>query len=152
VLAYVFWHRPREGVDRKQYEEALGSFHDSLENTSAAFRLDGLPFASQDGYEDWYLVDDWAALGELNVAAVDANHRGRHDAAAGLAGEGWGGVYALVRGPAEPPPTARWQPKPPSDPEVTVWQRQMMLGPAPEYCVVDGAGTGRVPILDPHSS
>jgi hypothetical protein len=153
VLAYVFWHRPREDVDRDRYEDALRRFHASLENTSATFRLDQLPFAEGvGGYEDWYLVDDWAALGELNAAAVDATHRGGHDAAAELVAEGWGGVYALVRGPAEPPATALWRPKPPSDPEVTLWQRQMVLGPAPEYCVGDGAAGGRVPIRDPRSS
>jgi hypothetical protein len=152
VLAYVFWHRPRPGVDRDRYEDALRRFHDSLENASAAFRLDRLPFEDAHGYEDWYLVEDWTALGELNALAVDARHREGHDAAAELAGHGWGGVYALVRGAAEPPPRARWQHSAPSDPGVGLWQRQMVLGPAPEYCVIDETAEGRVPICDSRSS
>ena len=152
MLAYVFWHRPRDDVDRDRYEDALRRFHDSLENPSGAFRLDRLPFGDADGYEDWYLVEDWAALGELNAAAVDASHGGYHDAAAELVAEGWGGVYALVRGEAEPPTTASWRWKPPSDPAAAVWQRQMVLGPAPEYCVPGGDAAGRVPIRDPRSS
>jgi hypothetical protein len=140
VLAYVFWHRPRANVEVRRYEEALANFHDSLANPSAAFRLERLPFGDGDpGYEDWYLVDDWAALGELNARAVDAQHRAGHDAAAGMSGHGWGGVYALVRGEAEPPAAARWEWRPPDGAEAAYWQRQMVLGPAPEYCVVDGA-------------
>ena len=158
MLAYVFWHRPRPGADRDEYEDALARFHSSLDNPSASFRLDALPFGDgEPGYEDWYLVDDWAALGELNVAAVDAAHRPRHDAAAELAAHGWGGVYALLRGPAEPPATARWRHRAPDEPELAVWQRQMVLGPAPEYCVSEPRGeaprpTGRVPIRDSRSS
>lgn len=153
MLAYVFWHRPRGDADVARYETALSEFHDSLANASACFRLDALPFGDRDpGYEDWYLVDDWAALGELNAAAVDEHHRGRHDAAADLAVHGWGGVYALVGGPAEPPAATRWQDDRPDDAGAAVWQRQMVLGPAPEYCVAGGDPAGRVPIAPSRSS
>jgi hypothetical protein len=153
VLAYVFWHRPGDGVDRDRYEDALARFHASLANPSAAFRLDRLPFGDGGpGYEDWYLVDGWAELGELNAAAVDAAHGGYHDVAAELAGAGWGGVYALIRGRPEPPATARWQARAPGDGPEAVWQRQMVLGPAPEFCVVDGSSEGRVPIRESRSS
>jgi hypothetical protein len=101
------------------------------------------------GYEDWYLVADWAALGELNATAVDAAHRGPHDAAAGRAGAGWGGVYRLVgggdghaaggshggaAGAAEPPAAVHWSARRP-DGAGLLWQRQMVLGPAPEFCL-----------------
>ena len=153
MLAYVFWHRPRAGVDREEYEHALARFHESLADPSAAFRLDRLPFGDGDaGYEDWYLVEDWTALGELNATAVDAAHKTPHDAAAQRAQAGWGGVYALVRGAAEPPRAARWQHRAPEEPDAALWQRQMVLGPAPEYCVVAGPPDGRVPIDDPRSS
>ena len=154
MLAYVFWHRPRPDVDRERYEDAMRAFHASLDNPSATFRLDALPFGDgRDGYEDWYLVADWAALGALNAAAVDGRHRPHHDAAAGLARSGWGGVYALVRGvAAEPPAGARWQHDRPNDPHATAWQRQMVLGPAPEYCVVGESAEGRVPIGAARSS
>jgi hypothetical protein len=153
VLAYVFWHRPRQDVDRDAYEDALARFHGSLDNPSLAFRLTALPFGDgEPGYEDWYLAGDWAALGELNARAVDAAHRAAHDAPAGMSGHGWGGIYALLRGPAEPPAAARWQHRPPDESAAAVWQRQMVLGPAPEYCVVEDPSDGRVPIRDSRSS
>lgn len=135
MLAYVFWHRPAETAG---YEDALRAFHSSLTNTSASFRLQSLPFGDRGpGYEDWYLVDDWSALGELNATAVDAAHKPPHDAAAHKAAAGWGGVYALVSGgPAEPPQSAHWSHEGPQ--ASVLWQRQMVLGPAPEYCAADG--------------
>jgi len=153
VLAYVFWHRPRDGVGAAEYEARLRAFHDSLEDASASFRLHALPFGGgPPGYEDWYLIDDWPALGELNRRAVDAAHRPGHDAAAGLTAAGWGGVYELLRGAAEPPPGVRWVDKPPGEPYEdfvaglgadTVWRRQLVLGPAPELCAVTPDATGR---------
>ena len=155
MIAYVFWHRPRAGVEIGAYEAALRAFHGSLASThSASFRLDALPFAAGEGYEDWYLVEDWAALGELNAAAVDARHRAPHDAAASRAGQGWGGMYGLVRGEAEPPPSVRWVDKPPgmpyepfiaslTPPGVAIWRRMLVLGPAPELCVAEPGQTGR---------
>jgi hypothetical protein len=146
VLAYVFWHRPRRDVEVEEYEAALRGFHASLAGVpSATFRLEALPFGDRGGgYEDWYLVEDWTALGELNATAVDVVHRPPHDAAARSAGEGWGGVYRLVRGVAEPPAGARWVDRAPEHgAEVAMWQRQMVLGPAPELCVVEAAQPGR---------
>jgi hypothetical protein len=153
VLAYVFWHRPRDGVEPALYEARLRSFHAALETPSAAFRVRELPFAPGGGYEDWYLVEDWQALGTLNAAAIDERRRGPHDGVAELAAEGWGGVYAHLRGEAEPPAAARWLAKPAglgydeflADlPGTSVWQRQLVLGPAPEFCVADGDPDGRV--------
>ena len=153
TLAYVFWHRPRADVDRDGYEDALRAFHATLDLPSATFRLDALPFDERDGYEDWYLVEDWAALGVLNDAAVDAVHRPAHDVPARAVSEGWGGVYRLIRGEAEPPPLTQWGWKRPGEPledylasqdAAAVWMRQMVLGPAPEFCLVAGDGSGRV--------
>jgi hypothetical protein len=150
MLAYVFWHRPRRDVDVAVYEEAQRSFHESLEATSACFRLAELPFAARPGYEDWYLVEDWNGLGELSDAAIDAIRRPAHDRAASMAADGWGGVYAAVRGPAAIPDGAVWFEKPPGEPSQefvasldhpTVWRRQLVLSPAPEFC-------GAVPALD----
>jgi hypothetical protein len=152
MLAYIFWHRRRDGVEAAGYEESLHRFHDSLDVPSASFRLLELPFANMDGYEDWYLVEDWQALGTLNTEAIDDLRRDAHDSVARLAGAGWGGVYALVRGPAELPAGARWLAKPPGHsydeflstlPDATVWQRQMVLGPGPEFCVAHGEPDGR---------
>jgi hypothetical protein len=149
VLAYVFWHQPRAGVPRADYERRLRAFHAALMESSASFRLGALPFADDDGYEDWYLVEGWAQLGALNTGAVSAGRRAVHDSVAGLAGSGWGGVYALIRGASEPPASTRWVSKPDglsydafldSVRASTVWQRQMVLGPAPEFCLVEPDG------------
>ena len=75
VLAYVFWHRPREGAPAEDYEQALETFHRSLAHRPpagmtalASYRLDELPWRHQvatisvrfgsissAGLEDWYL-------------------------------------------------------------------------------------------------
>ncbi len=149
MLAYLFWHRRGPDVDQSEYEEVQREFHAALETESASFRLGELPFDPSPGYEDWYLVEDWAALGVLNDSAVDSIRRPAHDRAASGAGAGWGGLYMLVRGPAAIPDGADWYEKPrlvPTKtfladlPETTIWRRQLVLGPAPEFCVtVPGA-------------
>ena len=102
-LAYVFWHRPAESADRCGYESRLAAFHDRLRaqppagfRGSAAFRV-SVPWIG-DGYEDWYLVDDWHSVGVLNAAAVDAAHKRDHDAVAHDAGGGAGGIYLMRSG------------------------------------------------------
>lgn len=144
MLAYVFWHRPRAGVEAAAYEQAQRAFHASLGIESACFRLEALPFGDRGAaYEDWYLVEDWTALGELNTAAVDAGRRPSHDAAASLSTEGWAGVFALADGPAAIPTNTEWLDRPPNEEGVTVWRRQMVLGPAPEFCLATVGSVGR---------
>jgi hypothetical protein len=153
VLAYVFWHRPQPDVEVGPYEQAQRDFHGTIESPSACFRLDELPFEpGGPGYEDWYLVADWAELGALNEAAVDAVHRPAHDEAAAGTGAGWGAVYSLANGPAAIPDSVEWRRKPMGEsseaylaglPETTVWRRELVLGPAPEYCVAVPGPTAR---------
>jgi hypothetical protein len=156
MLAYVFWHRPRDVTDRSAYDAGLRAFHRALSVHSACFWLSDLPFAQGPGYEDWYLVQGWQQLGELNQAAISGQRKAPHDAVAQLARKGWGAVYALSRGDPRPPLTARWMDKPPDEsyeafvdrlPGRTVWQRQLVLGPAPEFCVAD---EGRQPPSAPN--
>jgi hypothetical protein len=162
MLAYVFWHYPEAGVDASRYEARLAGFHRVLAGSpppgfvrSATYRIRGafwLP--AHGGYEDWYELADWTALGALNAAAVSASMRAEHDAAAALAAGGAGGVYAAVRaavrGPADD--AAVWLSKPQGTsyseftrelnrlpPGCAVWQRQMVLGPTAEYCVAGPA-------------
>ncbi len=156
MLAYLFWHRPAVGVDRAEYEEAQRRFHAAIGVASGCFRVTELPFGKGgDGYEDWYLVEDWAALGTLNAAAVDTERRPSHDRAAALVGNGWAGVYALLQGADEIPEQVRWIDKQRGEvtaeflagqSEAPVWQRQMVLGPAPEFCLgaEDGVSRARV--------
>lgn len=157
MLAYVFWHRRPEGQGREAYEAALVAFHASLAESpsdgfegSAAFAIEGAPWIQGElgGYQDWYLVRNWAALGTLNRNAVQAPHTDVHHRIAHATAEGAGAVYELQRG--EPDlgraGAATWITKPrevgyddfyagcSTKPGETLWRRQLVLGPAPEFC------------------
>jgi hypothetical protein len=182
VLAYLFWHRPLESCDVAAYEQALIAFHRSLHRAppvglggSAVFRVAQLPFLEQaaapsgehaaatPGYEDWYLVEDYAALGVLNGAAVGRGHRTAHDEAARRVAAGAGGLYALVEGErcesGQRPglesigdaTLAVWVARPSGSRQrmlgellgdgmdrrrASLWRRQLALGPAPEFCLL----------------
>jgi hypothetical protein len=156
VLAYLFWHRPGGAEELECYERRLVEFHRALRGAvaeSAAFRLERLPFGGGGGYEDWYLIDDWPDLGELNRAAVTGVRRAPHDAVARLAAEGWGAVYRLVRGVSAVPDGARWTGKGRGESYESfldreradaVWQRQLVLGPAPEFCLTAAGSPERL--------
>ena len=144
MLAYVFWHRPAPGEDRERYEHALSAFHASLAPPSSAFRVDAAeaPWLPGAGpvYEDWYRVEDWTALGALNATAVDAAHKAPHDAVAHRSGAGAGTVLRHVAGPLDVVAVnARWTDARPSD--GALWQRQLVLGPQPEWCALGGPPT-----------
>jgi hypothetical protein len=184
VLAYVFWHRPREDAPPDAYEHAQLAFHRSLARArpmgmrcSAVFKLDEVPWAvhradteaidwDRPGYEDWYLLEDFAALGVLNEAAVGRGHRTTHDDAARGFGGGAGGLYALVEGgrsdtgelatPLGEANVAIWVARPAGAPRrelgellgdgmdprhASLWRRQLVLGPAPEFCLLAREGS-----------
>lgn len=162
MVAYVFWHVPA-AVAAGGYEERLAAFHAALRadapeglGPTATFALDAVPWlGAAPGYEDWYLVDGFAALGTLNVAAVSGHSRQPHDAAAAVVGPGIAGVMGHLAGPLLPAPPrwAAWLAKPAGlayrdfheqlaaalPDGACAWQRQMVLGPAAEYCVLAGA-------------
>lgn len=100
--------------------------------------------------EDWYLVEDWAALGALNTAAVTGPRRVAHDGTAQHAGPGIGGIYGLVSG--EPTSAASFRmriakpthvPYPSFEgalrvaigPAGAIWKRQLVLGTDLEFLV-----------------
>ena len=163
MLAYVFWHVPSPAVAAADYEARLRAFHDALRagapaglGPTATVALAAVPWlGGAAGYEDWYLVEDFAALGTLNAAAVSGARRAPHDAAAAAARAGVAGVMAHVSGPLLParPGWAAWLGKPAGvayEPfhdaleaalggDASAWQRQMTLGPASEYCVLAAA-------------
>jgi hypothetical protein len=195
VLAYLFWHRPHEPAAVEDYERAQVSFHRSLARSppvglcgSAVFRVAELPWpvppavageaqppARGPAYEDWYVVEDFAALGVLNEAAVGRGHRTSHDDLARRAGAGSGGLYALLEGdrrnirdlggPLGGASLATWVQRPAGSPRpmlgellgdgmdprhASLWRRQLVLGPAPEFCLLahetpPGAAPTRLP-------
>jgi hypothetical protein len=181
VLAYLSWHRAAAGVDPGAYENALERFHRSLAHQppsgfrgSVALRLSELPWlapsdgadADAAGYEDWYLLDDWNAVGVLEEAAPAHGHETAHRQIASLARAASGAVYRLVEGSGRPSDAhgeaigasaaigareAIWVEHRPGrerpslgdllgdgiDPaRDALWRRCLGLGPAPEYCVL----------------
>jgi hypothetical protein len=161
MLAYVFWHRPAEGVAPETYAESIEHFHRSL----AARPPEGFVVSSslrapapnwlgdQPAFEDWYVVEDFAALGVLNAAAVGRGHLSAHDAAARHSGVATAGIYSLLEGSVSlaAARVAVWidRPRGVEAPLLAallgdgmdgrhagLWQRQLVLGPAPEYCVL----------------
>lgn len=159
MLAYVFWHHPQTEVAAGRYEESVRIFHEALrEHPPAGFRgcvsfsIPPTPWMPVAAYEDWYLLEDFASLGTLNEAAVSAFRKLAHDEVARLSDQGAGGVYRLVSGPLLLEHIRRtvWLRKPRgwsyprfyetldaklAGAHVNLWQRQMTLGPAPEFCL-----------------
>jgi len=161
MLAYVFWHWPLPEIDSDDYERMQRDFHLALAATEPAgfssswtFRIDGAPWvpAGARGYEDWYLLEDFAALGPLNDNAITGACREPHTRIASAADAGAGGLYRLRSGqPDIAGAQATWLVKgkqtsyeelyrrfePLGDrPGVSLWRRQMVLGPAPEFCLL----------------
>ena len=153
MLGYVLWHHPAAGVDASVYEEALRTFHSTLTG-SAAYAFHDVPwFPAPSGYLDWYTVADFASLGELNEAAVAGASKEPHDSVARMAGAGFGGLYRLIAGQVNwsRTNTGTWLRKPDGmkyaefveqasglvdSSSRGLWQRQMTLGPGPEFCLL----------------
>jgi len=169
MLTYLFWHRPSDSTAVEEYEREHVAFHRSLAHTppvgmrgSVATRMAEIPWlgGAGGGYEDWYLLADFTALGVLNEAAVGRGHRTSHDRVARRFGAGAGGLYCLVEGEPQTAaaqvaqaPLAIWIARPPGstqrelgellgdgmDPgHASLWRRQLVLGPAPEFCLLAG--------------
>jgi hypothetical protein len=160
VLAYVFWHWPRTDVQRQEYEQRQQRFHGAMRDAPSPGYLGSCSYAvagarwtgGADAYEDWYLVENSAALDSLNEAAVSGARQVPHDAAAAGAANGTAGLYRLRRGDVDSarPTVAAWFGKPAGmsyaeldavlEPVVresggVLWMRQMVLGPTPEFCL-----------------
>ena len=160
LLAYAFWHWKRESVSRENYEASQCAFQEALAAEppqgflrATTVRLAGAGWAASGAtaYEDWYLVDDMAALGRLNDAAVTGGRQAPHDAVARLAAGGIAGLYGCYAGnPLPLPQFASWFGKPEGmsyaalrsalrplleQARGALWSRRMTLGPTPEFCL-----------------
>lgn len=161
MLAYVFWHWPRPEIERGQYLHNLAEFHNTLAankppgfDRSVVFRIGNANWLNTGGeaYEEWYLLDDSAAMDPLNDAAVSGACEEPHNRVARQAAGGVAGLYRLRAG-AEDLMQVRfavWLSKPngvsyrdfftaleplTSQEGVALWGRQMTLGPTTEFCI-----------------
>ena len=159
MLAYVFYHWKRNDIGAAEYEQRLRDFHKALNHSpSSGFAkswcvaLKGAPWANAgaDSYEDWYLVGGSADLDPLNDAAISASRQAPHDKAASAAAGGTAGLYRLKLGHAlNAPRYSTWFGKPGdwsyaqlyerlngvTGDATALWIRQMVLGPAHEFCI-----------------
>ena len=161
MLAYVFWHWPKPGVDLAAYAANLRTFHKTLGDNkppgfqhSTVFSIEGANWLDTKGpvFEDWYLIDNSAAMDRINEAAVTGACELPHNVVAVDAAGGTAGLYRLRQGSADlsGKRLAVWFSKPDGVsykeffsglsnhdlPGVAVWQRQMTLGPTTEFCLL----------------
>ena len=161
MLAYVFWHWPQSSIDRDVYLDYLADFHRTLSankpngfQRSIVYRISGANWlnTSGDAYEEWYLLDDSAAMDRLNEAAVTGVCEDPHNRVARQAADGTGGLYRFRAGQEDLAQSrfAVWLSKPAgvsyndffaamqpltSQQGAGLWGRQMTLGPTTEFCV-----------------
>jgi hypothetical protein len=161
MLAYVFWHWPQSHIALDSYINHLIDFHQTLAankpsgfQESVVFRVRGASWlnTNDEAYEEWYLLDDSAAMDRLNEAAVSGVCEEPHNRVAREAADGIGGLYRLRAGGEElsSAKAALWLSKPSgvsykdfyatlqpltSQEGVALWGRQMTLGPTTEFCI-----------------
>lgn len=164
MLTYVFWHQRAGSVAREEYQAKLVAFHQILQERqpqgfvgSLVLEMASLPWMTEESevYEDWYFVENSAALDPLDQAAVSGICREPHQQIARLAGQGTGGLYRLKSASLDLTRLvelrhATWFSKPSGmsydklysllehreeAPQDILWQRQMTMGPALEFCI-----------------
>ena len=156
MLAYVFWHWPQPGVDTNTYVEHLVDFHRTLNANKPVgfqgsrvlrFRDASWLDAKGEAFEDWYLIDDSAALDRINDAAVSGPCEAPHNLVAREAAGGTAGLYRLRFGKIlQDVRFAVWLSKPErmsytdfyealKPISASLWQRQMTLGPTTEFVI-----------------
>jgi hypothetical protein len=161
MLAYVFWHWPQSSIDRGAYLDHLADFHRTLAankpdgfQRSVVFRINGARWLNTtgDAYEEWYLLDDSAAMDRINHAAVSGACEEPHNRVAREAADGTGGLYRFRTGDEDLARSrfATWLSKPngvsysdfyaalhslTTQRGVGLWGRQMTLGPTTEFCI-----------------
>ena len=162
TIAYLFWHAAPEG-GAAAYEEKLRRFGRAIAESrtpgllgNASYRIPGTPWMPEPGYEDWAWLEGSWALDELNRRAVEGEAKAPHDALAQATKHGgFGALYYLVTGEAAVPGDSKvfWVSRPrgiawrdfipgivkSASSPVSVWRRQMVLGPSTEFALVGAA-------------
>ena len=165
MLAYVFWHWRYAHIEKLSYQQLLIDFHTALRaqkpagfHYSTVFQLEHAPWLDVIGevYEEWYMLENSAALDSLNEAAITGLCREPHNQVARSAAGGTAGLYRLRESRITTAHVAYWFAKPSGmsyetlyqtlQPQIkrssgTLWERQMVLGPAPEFCLQTPADT-----------
>jgi hypothetical protein len=174
MLLYMFWHWPRPEAPVAEYEADEADFQRAVQDArpqgllaSAFVRSSGSPWANEGraAYEDLWLLTGSVALDVLNEAAVQGARKASHDRLAAAMLAGAGGLYSLALGAVRGAPVgpAAWFRKPqgvPFDafyaavkpaaegPGASLWRRQMVLGPAPEFVAYGFDPSASLPDLD----
>ena len=165
MLAYVFWHWRYPHIEKLSYQQLLIDFHTALRaqkpvgfDYSTVFQVEHVPWRriAGEAYEEWYIVENSAALDSLNEAAITGRCREPHHQVARSAAGGTAGLYRLRASRITTAHIAYWFAKPSGmsyetvyqtlQPQInqssgTLWERQMVLGPAPEFCLQTPADT-----------
>lgn len=160
MRAYVYWHAAPEGVAAADYERMLLSFGRALADAkspgflgNASYAVGATPWLGEPGYEDWVWLEGSWALDPLNERAVSGPMEQPHDAIAQATKHGgYGALYYLVSGQQEIPgdSTVFWLSRPrgidwreampgivrSAGSNVSVWRRQMVLGPSTEFALI----------------
>lgn len=160
MIAYIFWHAAPDGFSLETYEATLLKFGTSLANArisgvlgNASYAVSHTPWLGQGGYEDWTLLDGSSVLDRLNDQATTGCMEESHHAIAQITKHGGlGALYRLVDGAPDlsndsaiiwlsRPRGVKWREALASicggaRQSLTVWRRQMVLGPAKEFAIV----------------
>ncbi|MEM0272330.1 MAG: hypothetical protein QW514_07305 [Thermoprotei archaeon] len=160
MFAYVFWHQRDSNYSTKSYVEGLTTFHSSLASMgvrgflgSFSFRVNGAPWLTGEGYEDWYLVAGLGVLEELNSLVEKSNLKAVHDEIAHMSVNGKGTILTPIMGDPTLVNTTKalWFSKPRGTSYAdfykdisssirgvtsSVWRRQLALGPTPEFLLL----------------
>ena len=140
------------------YEASLLAFHERLKSagiegfrSSSTSIVRKIPWVADcDCHEDWYVLDDWATLGALSQASISGEQKAAHDLVTHSSSIHAATLYSLRHGTYKlDAPVAVWFFKPENMamwvmeellapyldlPGSSLWQREMALGPAPEFC------------------
>ena len=160
MLAYVFWHAAPANIAAADYEKTLLRFGHALADSGspgflghASYAIGQTPWLGEPGYEDWAWLEGSWALDPLNERAVSGVMEQPHNAIAQMTKHGGhGALYYLVAGEHKIPGNSRvfWLSRPrgikwrevmpgivdSAGSKVSVWRRQMVLGPSTEFAVI----------------